>query len=52
MNYDIYINEEFWQTLVYPEAVTLGVVGTAIDQARQLGSAPTGLTKIVPRPLD
>lgn len=52
MNYDIYINEEFWQTLTYPEAVTLGVVGTAIDLARQAGSAPTGLTKIVPRPLD
>jgi hypothetical protein len=52
MNYDIYISEEFWQTLVYPEAVSLGIVGTDIDQARQDGLAPYGLTKIVPRPLD
>ena len=52
MNYDIYINEEFWQTLTYPEAVTLGVVGTDIDLARQEGTAPYGLTRIVPRALD
>jgi len=49
MNYDIYINEEFWQTLSYPEAVTLGVVGTAIGQAQQDGSAPLGMIKIVPQ---
>ena len=37
MNYDIYINEEFWQTLSYPTPVSLGVVGSAIDQARADG---------------
>ena len=49
MNYDIYINEEFWQTLSYPEAVSLGIVGTAIEQARQDGLAPQGMIKIVPQ---
>ena len=52
MNYDIYINEELWQTLTYPEPVTLGIVGTDIDLAQQAGTAPYGLIKIVPRPLD
>lgn len=49
MNYDVYINEEFWQTLSYPETVTLGVVGTDIAQAQQAGAAPYGLIKIVPQ---
>ena len=37
MNYDIYINEQFWQTLFYPTTVSLGVVGSDIDQARANG---------------
>jgi len=38
MNYDIYINGQFWQTLSYPAPVPVGVVATDIDQERNSGA--------------
>lgn len=37
MNYDIYINGQFWEVLSYPTPVSVGVVASDIDQARAAG---------------
>lgn len=37
MNYDIYINGQFWEVLSYPTPVSVGVVASDIDQARANG---------------
>jgi hypothetical protein len=37
MNYNIYINGQFWEVLSYPTPVPVGVVASDIDQARAAG---------------